>query len=63
MEPFGGRGVLGVRLVSPLNVFTPVVALVKFFLDDNACYFYPFQKFQHIFLSIFNVEYFQETIS
>ena len=63
MEPFGGRGVLGVRLVGPLNVFTPVGALVKFFWDDNACYFYPFQKFRHIFLSIFNVEYFQETIS
>ena len=41
---------MGVRLVGPLNVFSPVGALVKFFWDDNACYFYPFQKFQHIFL-------------
>ena len=63
VEPFRGRGVLGVRLVGPLNVFTPAGALVNFFWDDNACYFYSFQEFQHIFLNIFNIEYFQETIS
>ena len=42
MEPFGGRDVLGVRLVGPLNVFTPVGAHVNFFWDDNALslYFY-----------------------
>ena len=45
------------------NLYTLLEPLTIFFWDHNACYFYPFQKFQHIFLNIFNIEYFQETIS